>query len=96
MFKAQLIEKLKKGGIFALETTAAYVVMLVVADNTVTPTICYGPSMDPTIDPRGELAFVNMFSPKYSKDFEFKRGDVVIARLKDKSKSEPASKDVIN
>lgn len=45
-------------------------------------TVCVGPSMIPTIDPRGELAFINRLSYKVA-GRKYKTNDVVISKSMD-------------
>lgn len=47
-------------------------------DNILGFTLCVGPSMMPTIDPRGELTLIDRVSYKFGKK-DYEKNDVVIS-----------------
>jgi signal peptidase I len=64
--------------IFARDMLITGAVVYLTYDNVFFFTTCIGPSMEPTFDKRGELAFVNVISYKYL-GAEYQKGDVVIS-----------------
>lgn len=83
MFR-QVWDKLRdsKPAFFCLEVIVMYSAMVTTANHLISPTICIGPSMIPTINPKGEVALVDVYSYKYDGKV-YERGDVVIARSKE-------------
>ena len=72
-----------------VEFLIIYSGVYIFTSNVVGFTLCVGPSMLPTIDQNGELAFIDRFNYKFGRK-DYKVGDVVISDSMDdpnKSKS---------